>query len=85
MSDSPVSPIEIPVDALSSEALSAVIDSFILREGTDYGGEELPHENKVLRIRRQLAKAEIKLIFDVETESVTFMTKKAWDQRSIGV
>lgn len=73
-------PLEIPSEALSSDALTAVIESFILREGTDYGVEEVSHESKVARIRKQLAKAEIKLIFDAESESVTFITKRDWDK-----
>ena len=81
MSEIPQPPIEIPIEALSPEALAAVIESFILREGTDYGSEELSHESKVARIRKQLAFAEIKLIFDSETESVCFITKRDWDKR----
>ena len=73
-------PFEVPIEALSPDALTAVIESFILREGTDYGVEEISHESKVARIRNQLAKAEIKLIFDAESESVTFMTKRDWDK-----
>jgi uncharacterized protein YheU (UPF0270 family) len=72
--------IEIPASALSSEALDAVIESFILREGTDYGTQEVSYESKVARIRNQLDKAEIKLIFDASTESVTFMTKREWQK-----
>ncbi len=73
-------PIEIPPSALSSDALDAVIDSFILREGTDYGNQELSHEAKVARIRKQLEKSEIKLVFDASSESVTFMTKRDWQK-----
>lgn len=80
MSELPPPPLEIPVEALSPDALNAVIESFILREGTDYGVEELSHESKVARIRKQLAKSEIKLIFDIESESVTFMKKQDWDR-----
>ncbi len=78
MSEELAAPIEVPVEALSDETLTAVIESFILREATDYGREELSHETKVLRLRKQLAKAEIKLIFDANTESITFITQKDW-------
>jgi uncharacterized protein YheU (UPF0270 family) len=69
------SPIEIPVSAISAELLDEIILSFIAREGTDYGAVEASLEKKVGDIRRQLDKGEIKLIFDPETESVTFVAK----------
>lgn len=78
--EQPEKAIEIPPEALSPETLAAVIDSFILREGTDYGREELPHESKVARVRAQLARSDIKLIFDASTESITFMTQKEWQK-----
>ena len=37
--------IEIPVDRLSAEVLNAVIEEFILREGTDYGVQEAGMDN----------------------------------------
>lgn len=76
-------PLEVPASALSPEALTAVIESFILREGTDYGREEVSHESKIERVRKQLAKGDIKLVFDAESESVTFMTTRDWDKLKI--
>jgi uncharacterized protein YheU (UPF0270 family) len=71
-------PVEVPNDALSSEALTKVIDYFIMREGTDYGAVELTHETKVERVRKQLASGKIKIVFDPNTESVTLMTEQDW-------
>ena len=76
-------PLEIPPEALSPDALTSVIESFILREGTDYGQQELAHETKVDRVRKQLERGDIKLVFDAESESVTFMTKRDWDRLKI--
>jgi hypothetical protein len=72
------SPIEVPIEAISSEALSGVIDAFVLREGTDYGRNELPHAEKVQEIRRQLVQGRIVLVFDSETESLTFVSIEDW-------
>jgi len=79
-SQKPKPPIEVPAEALSSEALNAVIESFILREGTDYGAQELSFETKLERIHKQLKSSEIKLVFDEVTESVTFLSKRDWDK-----
>lgn len=71
-------PVEIPLEALSADALSGMIDAFIMREGTDYGVNEVPHENKVKQIRKQLEKGDIKIVFDPNTDSATLMTNRDW-------
>jgi uncharacterized protein len=71
-------PIEVPAQAVSPEALSAIIDDFILREGTDYGAQEIAHESKVRRVRQQLEKGDVKITFDPKTETVTLLTKNDW-------
>jgi uncharacterized protein len=75
-----VPPIEIPSGALSEDALKGVIENFIVREGTDYGAVEVHHETKIRQIQSQIAKGEIKIIFDPNTESVTIMTAREWDK-----
>jgi hypothetical protein len=76
----PQPPIEVPPDAISSEALDQLIDSFIMREGTDYGAVELEHSKKVHRIQKQLETGRIKIVFDPNTESVTLITDKEWER-----
>lgn len=71
-------PIEIPLSALSADALNGMIDAFIMREGTDYGANEVPHENKVKQIRKQLDKGDVKIVFDPNTETATLMTARQW-------
>ena len=63
--------IEIPADELSADALTGVLESFVLREGTDYGEKELTFEEKVVRLRRALERREARILFDPETETVT--------------
>lgn len=74
-------PVEIPIDQLSEETLAAVIESFILREGTDYGREEVAYDTKAEQVKRQLARGDIKIVFDPNTESITFLTKDEWRKR----
>ena len=71
-------PVEIPLDLLSAEALAGIINDFIGREGTDYGLHELTHDKKVEQIRRQIAKGDIRIIFEATSESVTLITQKDW-------
>ncbi len=70
--------VEIPIESLSPQALSGIIDEFISREGTDYGVHEASHEDKVTQIRLQLKKSQIKIVFDPLTESVTMITLREW-------
>lgn len=74
-------PIEVPAEALSPEALESLIESFILREGTDYGREERSHETKIDQVRRQLQSGHVKIVFDPNEESVTLMTDEDWRRR----
>jgi uncharacterized protein YheU (UPF0270 family) len=69
--DTPAEPLEIPPDALSSEALAGVIESFVLREGTEYGAREYSLEEKCAQVRAQLQRGEARILYDPDTETVT--------------
>jgi uncharacterized protein YheU (UPF0270 family) len=62
--------IEVPHTDLSPEALRGVLESFVLREGTDYGEREYSLEEKVGHVMRQLERGEARIVFDPNTESV---------------
>jgi uncharacterized protein YheU (UPF0270 family) len=68
--DAPAAPVEIPLDALSADALRALLESFVMREGTDYGAVERTLAEKVADVRRQLERGEARIEFDPKTESV---------------
>ena len=63
-------PVEVPHTGLTPELLRAVVEAFVLREGTDYGERELPLEQKVASVIRQLERGEARVIFDPQSESV---------------
>lgn len=69
--DEPREPLAIPHTELSPEALRGVIESFVLREGTDYGERDFSLEQKVAQIMRQLERGEAQVIFDPDSETVT--------------
>ena len=69
-------PIEVPYGELSAELLNAVIESFVLREGTDYGEKEFSLEDKVARVIGQLQRGEARILFDPESESVTVAVRQ---------
>ncbi len=71
-------PIEIPAGTLSPEVLKALVESFVLREGTDYGRQEIETETKIAQILKQISKGHVRILFDPNTESVTLMTEHEW-------
>lgn len=73
-------PIEISPSDISEHALKCIIENFILREGTDYGREEVAYEKKADQIRKQLDRGDIKMIFDQSTETVSFITKRDFEK-----
>ena len=75
-SDPPLPPIVVPYTELSADALLGVIESFVLREGTDYGERDVTFETKVLQVRRQLERHEAEIVFDPQTETVGIVVRK---------
>ncbi|MET0279986.1 MAG: YheU family protein [Steroidobacteraceae bacterium] len=67
-------PVEVPHNLLSGETLRSVAESFVLREGTDYGAQEYTHEEKVAQVLAALERGEARLLFDPVTESVALHT-----------
>lgn len=76
MSEQSPSPILIDVQDLSPSALDGIIESFIQREGTDYGLNEISPEKKFENLKKQVLKGEVLIVFDPESESVTLIGKQ---------
>ncbi|TFT83058.1 YheU family protein, partial [Proteus mirabilis] len=58
---------------LSTETLDNLIESFVLREGTDYGMQEKTLEQKVADVKKQLVSGEAVLVWSELHESVNIM------------
>lgn len=71
--DEEVAAVVIPYQELSADALRGVIESFVLREGTDYGERDYSLEQKVAHVLRQLECHEAQVMFDPVSESVTIV------------
>lgn len=63
----------IPWNELSAETLDNLIESFVLREGTDYGIQEKTLEQKVADVKKQLKSGEAVLVWSELHESVNIM------------
>ena len=78
--DEPNEMVAVPHGQLAAETLSAVIESFILREGTDYGSQDALFETKIAQVRGQLDRGEVLLVFDPEADSCTLVTKQRFSE-----
>jgi uncharacterized protein YheU (UPF0270 family) len=82
MDQKPAEPVIVPHTALAEELLRAVIESFVLREGTDYGEQEFSLDQKVAKVVRQLERGEAQIVFDPDTESVAIVVVPSSARRS---
>jgi len=69
-------PVAIPHTEVSPEALRSVIESFVLREGTDYGERDVPLDSKVTQVLGQLKRGEAQIMFDPLTESIDIVVTR---------
>ena len=69
--------MKIPYTKLSQEALLGVMDAFILREGTDYGHEEITIDQKRSRVLSMLQSGEAEIVFYQESDHVDIVLVKS--------
>ena len=68
--------VEVPHTMLAPETLDTLIREFVMREGTDYGAVEASLERKVGDIRRQLERGDLKIVFDLASETGSIVSKR---------
>lgn len=66
----------IPRQELAPETLDSLIESFVLREGTDYGEHERSLVDKVSDVKQQLKSGEAVLVWSELHETVNIMPRK---------
>lgn len=69
--------VEVPYKELSDAALAGVVESFVLREGTDYGHRDVDFEEKCRSVKRQLEKGSAAIVYDSVTDSINIVVKGA--------
>jgi uncharacterized protein YheU (UPF0270 family) len=60
--------VEVPHQRLQADILQALLEEYASRDGTDYGECELTLEQKVGRLRAQMQRRELLIVFDVDGE-----------------
>lgn len=70
----------IPWHTLAPETLDNLIESFVLREGTDYGEYERSLADKVADVKQQLKNGEAVLVWSELHETVNIMPRKQFSE-----
>lgn len=76
--------LEIPISRLDADILDAVVEAFILREGTDYGEHEISLEEKKSQVKEDIRLGKVVIVFDEESESCNLMTRQKYRELSLG-
>lgn len=63
----------IPLEQLSNDTLAAIIEDFILREGTEYGSEDISKQAKITQVKKQLEQGSALLVYSELHESVNIL------------
>jgi uncharacterized protein YheU (UPF0270 family) len=63
----------IPLEQLSIETLNAIIENFVLREGTEYGSEDVSLSDKITQVRQQLTQGSALLVYSELHETVNIL------------
>ncbi len=68
--DEGAEPVVVPYTELTPDALRGLVESFVLREGTEYGAREFSLDEKVAHVLRQLRRGEAQIVFDPVGETI---------------
>jgi uncharacterized protein len=68
--------VAVPYTQLTTELLHAVVESYVLREGTDYGEREVSLADKVSQVIGQIKRGEAQIVFDPQTETVSIVRRE---------
>ena len=63
----------IPFKDLNTETLNSIIKEFVLREGTEYGAEDISIDEKVEQVIEQLALGSAVLVYSELHETVNII------------
>ncbi len=72
----------ISSEQISPDALEGIIKEFILREGTEYGSEDISLEDKISQVRQQLTLGAAVIVYSELHETVNIMPIEQFNQQA---
>ena len=70
----------IPYQEINQDTLENLIKEFVLREGTDYGEQEVTLDTKVKQVLAQLKSGKLVITYSEEYESIDISTADRFSQ-----
>ncbi len=74
--------IVVPPDRIANDLLDALLESYISREGTDYGETELSLDDKLRVLKPQIKRGEVLIIYDESSESFNLLSREDYLRQS---
>jgi len=72
----------IPLEQINEETLTAIIEDFILREGTDYGVIDASKADKVAQVKLQLQQGSAVIVYSELHESVNILPREQFNNEN---
>ena len=69
----------IPLEQINEDTLTAIIEEFILREGTDYGVIDASKADKITQVKLQLQQGSAVIVYSELHESVNILPREQFD------
>lgn len=63
----------IPLASLPEDTITSIIENFVLREGTEYGSEDVALSDKIKQVHRQLTQGTALLVYSELHETVNIL------------
>ncbi|MCP4749858.1 MAG: YheU family protein [Proteobacteria bacterium] len=67
--------VEVPFSRIEPDALKALIEEYITRDGTFYGRIELPMDRKVDMVLKQLRSGDVVVVWDLDFQTGSVVLK----------
>ncbi len=72
----------IPYQSLPPETLNAIIEAFILTEGTEYGANDVSMTDKIAQVKQQLVQNTAVLVYSELHETVNILPAEQFSQQA---
>jgi len=66
----------VPPEMLASQTLRALIEEFVTRDGAVHGHTDVPVEQQIATVQRQLRDGTVIIVFDEASESCSILPKE---------
>jgi uncharacterized protein YheU (UPF0270 family) len=71
----------IPYQSVSSETLNAIIEAFVLTEGTEYGEHDVSLEDKIAQVKQQLIQESVVLVYSELHQTVNILSAEQFSNK----